>query len=82
LKPVLAALAHDAGLVALLRNDMSVTKEQKQAGKNASQWVVLARSRDDLVPLTTDSRWQKLEYAPGMAVWTDDFASLLSVFSW
>ncbi len=82
LKPVLAALAHDAGLVALQRDDMAITEEEKQAGKNASQWVMLARSREHLKPLTTDSRWRTLEYAPGMDVWTDDFASIFSVFSW
>lgn len=82
LKPVLAALSHDLGLVCLFQNDMSISEEEASQGKNASQWVVIARSAAHLDPLTTDSRWNRLESQPQQAVWTDDFASIFDVLEW
>lgn len=82
LKPVLAALSHDLGLVALFQDDMTISEEESRQGKNASQWVVIARSATDLDPLTTDSRWETLESQPQQVVWTDDFASIFDVLEW
>jgi hypothetical protein len=79
LEPVLADLAADAGLTALVRNDQVLTQEEWAAGKAPSVWVLLARPSTDLGPLATDPRWQPARRVPGARLWTDDFSSLLSV---
>ncbi|MEN9933614.1 MAG: hypothetical protein RLZZ387_193 [Chloroflexota bacterium] len=77
LRPVLAALAQDAGLVALAQDDVAVTPEQAAEGKRGSQWVLLARDAADLAALAGDARWYTLEAAAGAPVWTDDSSSVL-----
>src|SRR5207244_3182766 len=56
LEPVLADLARDAGLAALIRGD-DVTPTERARGKLASRWAVMARRPDDLGSLVTDARW-------------------------
>lgn len=75
LEPIVAMLAKDKGLVALVNTD----KSDNESGKFASTWTLLARSRDDFGTLTSDSKWQNLEAYSWMPVWTDDFSSILSV---
>jgi SAM-dependent methyltransferase len=79
LKPVLAELAADAEVIALNRDDMQISEKLSAQGKNSSQWVVLANNREALGPLATDNRWKRLEREEDMPLWTDDFASILSV---
>jgi SAM-dependent methyltransferase len=81
LKPVLGALAEDAGLAALFQDDLAIAPDEQARGKSASQWVLLARDQADFGTLATDPRWQPLAGA-GAAVWTDDFSSILSVLRW
>lgn len=82
LEPALEALARDAGLMGLAWDDQEkdFPREQRAEGKDPSSWVILARRRSDLGRLGTDARWQPLRRWPGVAVWTDDFSNLLSVF--
>jgi hypothetical protein len=82
LGPTLGALARDAGLLCLFQNDSSVSKEQTDAGKKPSQWVVLARSRADLGTLADDASWAPIVTPPGTQVWTDDYSNLLRVIKW
>jgi hypothetical protein len=82
LEPVLSALAEDAGLVATIRNDFTVTTDEKAAGKSASRWIVLARLPEDLGPLARDSRWGPLQPRAGLAPWTDDYSSVVGVLRW
>jgi hypothetical protein len=82
LKPVLGALARDAGLVALFQDDIVLDPEEAARGKSASQWAIMARDRADFGALDGDPRWHPLEGQPGAAVWTDDFSSILSVLRW
>lgn len=82
LGPTLAALAHDAGLVCLMENDLAVSEAQMNAGRFSSQWVVMARSRADLGTLTTDPRWMPVKVPPETQVWTDDYSNLLRVIRW
>ncbi|MCC7104492.1 MAG: fused MFS/spermidine synthase [Chloroflexi bacterium] len=79
LQPVLAALASDAGLAAYSQDDVVVDGEEAALGKRGSQWVVMARTTDDLRSVTRDPRWQKLAASDGLPVWTDDFSSILTV---
>ena len=71
LEPLLAGLAHHAGLSAFIRRD----------GDNApdrfpSWWVVMARTDAALGTIPGDSRWSR---AQGDTVWTDDFSNILSL---
>lgn len=77
LQKVVGNLASDAGLVALMQDDLTIG-----AGKTPSTWVVLARNRKDFGKLTTDSRWLGLTGDPNAKVWTDDYSSVLTVLNW
>lgn len=78
LDPVMANLAHDAGLVGLDWEDLS----PGPAGKEASEWVVMTQRLEDLQPLLATHRWKPLIPQPSARVWTDDFSNLLSVLKW
>jgi hypothetical protein len=76
LRPVLAALARDAGLVCRVRSDLDVTPAEEAAGKSASVWAVMASSPRDLGPLAADPRWADAPSRPGDAPWADDFSDV------
>jgi hypothetical protein len=78
LHPVLAALAADAGLVAVGRDDGVGSID----GKYPSSWVLMARRESDLGPVLQDARWGRVTSPPGFPVWTDDFSNIFSVFRW
>jgi spermidine synthase len=82
LKPVIASLAEDAGLVTLFQDDFNISPEDAANGKYASQWVVIARDPADLARLSGDPRWQPLTAQPGTAVWTDSFSSVINLIRW
>jgi hypothetical protein len=81
LEPVLAAIARAAGLVVRARDDGLIEDAQRLLGKTESQWVVMARRAEDLGALQHDPLW-KAAAAPGLAPWTDNFASLLTALRW
>ncbi|MBL0869963.1 MAG: fused MFS/spermidine synthase [Phycisphaerales bacterium] len=95
LEPVMAAAAKELNLAAVTWFDSNFT-EQNRATKSASHWVVLARSMDDLKPLTSmtreeraafsprnpDAMWRPLVGREGFRPWTDDYSNLLSVIEW
>jgi SAM-dependent methyltransferase len=81
LEPTLGALGHAAGLLCLKDND-GATQAESDAGKASSQWMVMARSRDDLGLLGTDARWKPAEVPARAAVWTDDYSNLLDIIRW
>ena len=74
LKPVLGALARDAGLTALVRLDLD---DDPAAGHGKSEWLVMARDRVILGPFDTDHRWQ--QPPSNAAVWTDDYSNIVTV---
>ena len=80
LPPLVERLAkdHDPPLVARLMTDQP-TDGEREDGKAASAWVVLARSAADLGPMAKGPHWQPVRPTPG-PVWRDDFANLLSVW--
>jgi hypothetical protein len=82
LAPTLGALAHDAGFVCRMDDDMAVTQAQTDAGKMPSRWLVMARSQADLGTLATDPRWRSVNVPPGTQVWTDDYSNLLRIIKW
>jgi hypothetical protein len=78
LEPVVANLAEDARLTALVQHDDAPETE----GAARSTWAVLARTRDALGALADDDRWGRLERDPSVGVWTDDVHDVLSIFKW
>jgi hypothetical protein len=83
LRPVLANLAEEEGLVAFFNRDPGIG----EIGKAPSTWVVLARKKEHLEKLLAhkpgeDPLWNPVETNPRVGVWTDDYSNLLSVFSW
>ena len=81
LRPVVANLAHDAGMVCLLEDDSEPADEEIAAGKTQSQWALLARSESDLAPVLDDRRWRRDAGDPALRVWTYDYSSIVSVLN-
>ena len=81
LAPLVSALARNAGLVCLVRFDEKGAVHLPE-GTAASQWAVMARSRDDLGVLASDERWKALQPQQRSAAWTDDFSNPLGVMRW
>jgi len=81
LKPVVAALAKDAGLFALMEDHEPNEKVDGDLAYS-SEWVVLAHSREDLGSIALDKRWISLPSRVGYRPWTDDYSNVFSVIRW
>jgi len=82
LKPVVANLANDAHMVCFNRDDLAISPTETAQGKEASQWVVLARAKGDLGVLPSDQRWHPLPVRASFGLWTDDFSNIISLLKW
>ncbi len=80
LEPVIAALARDAGLSCRVQEQDTVSAENRARGVFVSSWAVMCREEAYLGPLLTDLRWRKPEQNRHTRIWTDDYASILSVW--
>ena len=76
LRSVVGELARNAGLAAIVRDDLHTTAADEAGTKRGSMWVVMARDRADFGNLVDDPRWKPLRARPGARVWTDDFSNL------
>lgn len=79
LHPLLANLAKTRNLICMGFDDRD---EDLSIGKEASTWVVMARSREDLGTLGTKSNWQAVPENTHVKVWRDDYSNLLQVLRW
>lgn len=75
---VAARLAQEAGLVALWQSE-APDSGSVALGKLPSDWMVLARRREDFGPLADDPRWIAPTVSPSVPLWTDDFSNIVSV---
>jgi SAM-dependent methyltransferase len=83
LERVFAVLAQDAHLACLVQADPpGGPNELLETGKIASKWVIMARDRATFGPLANDPRWKSPPPRLKTALWTDDYASVFSVFMW
>lgn len=83
LRPVLADLARDAGLVCRCRDDLGILADEAARGRDPSQWVVMAADAADLGPLARNVFWDDLlKTTPPGSVWTDDHSNIIGVFKW
>ena len=79
LHSVVAGITHDAGVAALFFDDLSFDTE---TGREPSQWIMVARSREDLAELR-DARWLPLAgHTRRLELWRDDFSNIVTVFKW
>lgn len=81
LKPILARLSADAGMVGVSQFNAASSAEAA-LGKQTSLWAAVARTPADLAPISGDPRWQSLGEGRSAPLWTDDFHSILDVFRW
>jgi hypothetical protein len=82
LEPVVAALAKDAGLLAIARLDATVTPEETKRFKSGSHWIAMSKSAETLAPISAKNKaWHRIEPPPGQKVWTDDFSDLLAAMT-
>jgi hypothetical protein len=82
LRPVVATLAKDAKLIGRFRDDRELGPGEREAGKDPSQWAVLARSAADLGAIRRNMLWQPLTAPRDVPVWTDDYSNIVGVFKW
>jgi hypothetical protein len=78
LEPVLGNIVKDLDVPALYEYD----SEQREIGKTASEWVIIAKNWQAFGDLVDDERWSAPKEKPAVGVWTDDFSNLLRVFQW
>jgi hypothetical protein len=80
LAPVLAALADDAALDAVERDDVA-TPARLRTGVMSSRWIVMSRKGRLPPALAGDPRWGALERDPALPLWTDDYSSLVRIMA-
>ncbi|HSO34575.1 MAG TPA: fused MFS/spermidine synthase [Labilithrix sp.] len=79
LEPILAALASDADLLAIGRDELDVEAGEREAEKASSHWVCLSDSLDALDAIAAKNKqWRRLPPPANQKVWTDDFANVLA----
>jgi SAM-dependent methyltransferase len=79
LEPILAALAFDAGMLAIGRDELDVDPNEREAEKASSHWVCLSDSLDALdAVVVKNKQWRRLPPPSNQKVWTDDFANVLA----
>jgi hypothetical protein len=76
LRPVLAGLASDAGMVALVNSDLGPGSNAN--GRLPSIWVAMTSSPRTAADIARDRRWQALS-AARLRLWTDDYSNILRV---
>ena len=79
LEPILAALAYDAQLLAIARNEADAPRDKSDVERASSHWVCLSDSLDALDAIVAKNpQWRRLPPPVNQSVWTDDFANVLA----
>jgi spermidine synthase len=82
IEPVLANLAHDAGLYCAVQNDKVVGMPGLDMGKISSKYAIMVRDIEDLGSLYFDSRWTPARRLDSVGIWTDSYSSILTILKW
>ena len=82
LEPVLVELSRDARMAGIVGADTGITPEQSMSFKMNSKWIVLSRNANDHAELALQPGWRVLAPKADVALWTDDFSNVFSVFRW
>ena len=75
LRPVLGALADDAGLAVKLRDDGDLGPDREKRRHQPSMWIAMAEAAADL-----PKEWKDVPRTQGFRVWTDERASIVTVW--
>jgi len=81
LSPIVARLAAHHRLTARQFRDLQVPGRPWAGDKAESNWVMMARSPEDLGDLMRDSRWTPPRIVVGANLWTDDFSNIFEVMN-
>jgi hypothetical protein len=76
---VVSKLAEANGLFPRLRRELMDLRKPWAEGKTSSQWLIMARTPDDLGAIARDPEWMTLRLRPGTPLWTDDFSNIFEV---
>ena len=81
LRPVLARLARDHGLVAFGSLGVATKSDETIHGYSPSDWVVMARDVASIEAVVVPHRWVRLvpDQAPA---WSDDFSNIWTAMRW
>jgi len=77
LAPVLANLAADAGVAAMVPGPHFALPSGPRFAHMESHWVAIARDARTLAPLASQEGWKSATPQPGARVWTDDYSNLV-----
>lgn len=82
LEPQLAASLKEQRLQAVIRHDDRPHDDRRRGSARRRQlwpstWIVAARRRAALAPLTRTGRWRPLRGRPRAVAWTDDYSAIL-----
>jgi protein-L-isoaspartate O-methyltransferase len=82
LEPVVARLVEAEKMAALIRQNTGRTRELVESGGDPSVWAVAASVASSLGTLESANGWRQLRTMTGVALWTDDFSNIFTVFRW
>ena len=78
LSPVLAVLAHDAGMSAWQWADLMGSSGKDEVGKSPSEWVVISGNTAAFTSFR--GGWSRLQHSETTHIWTDRHSSVLSAW--
>ena len=81
LEPVVGRLVRATGAAGLIRANTDRTPELEASG-DPSIWAAVASDGSHLGVLRDDPKWRPLSVRDNVALWTDDFSNIFSVFIW
>jgi hypothetical protein len=82
LKPVLAGLASPLKLECRFYDDLELSEADRVAGKDFSQWALLAAPGSEIWKELANPRWRRYSLTGREPIWTDDYSSVLPLFKW
>jgi len=82
LEPVVANLAIEASVAALIQEYEPSNDDEATYGASSSTWVAVARDHTDLNLLEADDRWRPPEPDARVGVWTDDYSNIFRTLIW
>ena len=80
LTPLLGNLAAEADAYCMRRADVERSRDKKMLGKFPSDYVVIAREQRQLQTLSHMPAWRELRHNSSIAVWTDQYSNVFSLF--
>lgn len=82
LEPVIAAVARDLDLPAVVRHDSDVSARLRREGVTPAHWVVLARDASRFEALADAPDWRQLRDPGTTEAWTDDYSNIFHTIKW